>query len=299
MKQIDTLFDWMDAWRHFPNYQLERRADLFFALYLPEVLEAKLGFPMRLDLAPEFPIRIGTIYPNIPTDKSYKIDYVALSGAADKAVFVELKTEGLSRRPEQDEYLLAAQKIGLASLLEGLLDIFRATNSKRKYFCLLEHLEDMGLVHIPILMKEIMARSTLQGANGASKQIEIRTTAAKSLIVYIQPTGIGPGIISLIIGFYALSRQGETFELEHLWVNPQHMGTGVGALLFEHAVRTIRSMGGSVLNIASDPHAEGFYLRMGAIRVGEVPSRPEWRTLPSLTLVIEATDPVATSSPLC
>lgn len=196
MKQIDTLFDRMDAWRHFPNYQLERRADLFFALYLPQVLEAKLGFPMRPDLAPEFPIRIRTIYPNIPTDKSYKIDYVALSGAADKAVFVELKTEGLSRRPEQDEYLLAAQKIGLASLLEGLLDIFRATNSKRKYFCLLEHLEDMGLVHIPILMKEIMARSTLQGANGASKQIEIRTTAAKSLIMYIQPTGIGPGIIS-------------------------------------------------------------------------------------------------------
>ncbi len=28
MKQIDTLFDQMDAWRHLPNYQLERRADL-------------------------------------------------------------------------------------------------------------------------------------------------------------------------------------------------------------------------------------------------------------------------------
>lgn len=102
-----------------------------------------------------------------------------------------------------------------------------------------------------------------------------------------------------IFGFYALSRQGEVFELEHLWVDPQHMGTGVGTLLFEHAVRTVRSMRGSVLNIASDPHAEGFYLRMGAIRVGEVPSKPEGRTLPLLTLVIEATDPVATSSPLC
>jgi hypothetical protein len=196
MKQIDMLFDLMDTWRHFPNYQLERRADIFFALYLSEVLEAKLGFPMRPELAPEFPVRIGTIYPNIPTDKSYKIDYVALSGAADKAVFVELKTEGLSRRPEQDKYLLAAQEIGLAGLLEGLLDIFRATNSKRKYFCLLEHLEDMDLMHIPISMKEIMARPTLQGANGASRQIEIRTTAAKSHVVYIQPTGIGPGIIS-------------------------------------------------------------------------------------------------------
>ena len=103
---------------------------------------------------------------------------------------------------------------------------------------------------------------------------------------------------SEIVGFYALSRQGEAFELEHLWVDPQHMGTGVGALLFEHAVRTVRSMGGSVLNLASDPHAEGFYRRMGAIRVGEVASRPEGRTLPLLTVVIEANDSAATSSPL-
>ena len=113
MKQIDTLFNRMDAWRHLPNYQLERRADIFFALYLPEVLEAKLRFAVGPELAPEFPVRIGTIYPNIPIDKSYKIDYVALSAAADKAVLVELKTEGLSRRPEQDKYLLAAQKVGL------------------------------------------------------------------------------------------------------------------------------------------------------------------------------------------
>ena len=90
-----------------------------------------------------------------------------------------------------------------------------------------------------------------------------------------------------IIGFYALSRQGKAFELEHLWVDPQHMGAGVGTLLFEHAVLTVRSLGGSVLNIVSDPHAEGFYRRMGASRVGEAPSKPEGRTLPRMTLVIE------------
>ncbi len=91
-----------------------------------------------------------------------------------------------------------------------------------------------------------------------------------------------------IIGFYALSRRGETCEIEHMWVDPQHMGTGVGALLFEHAVQTIRSMGGSVLTIVSDPHAEGFYRRTGAIRVGEAPSKPEGRTLPVLALVLQA-----------
>ena len=81
MKQIDTLFNRMDAWRHFPNYQLERRADIFFALYLPEVLEAKLGFAVRPELAPEFPVRIGTpIKPGTAREKkSYVKDFVSSS----------------------------------------------------------------------------------------------------------------------------------------------------------------------------------------------------------------------------
>lgn len=97
-----------------------------------------------------------------------------------------------------------------------------------------------------------------------------------------------------IAGFYALSRQGKACELEHMWVDPQHMGAGVGARLFEHAVQTVQSMDGLVLNILSDPHAEGFYRRMGASRMGEAPSMPEGRTLPRMTLVIEPNDAATT-----
>ena len=196
MTQIDTLFDRMDAWRHFPSYQLERRADLFFALYLVEVLEANLGFPLCPELIPEFPARIGTIYPDDPANnQSCKIDYVALSAARDKVVFVELKTEALSRRSEQDAYLLAAQKAGLRALLEGLLDIFRATKSKQKYYCLLAYLERMGLLRLPEGMKEIMAQPTLRGVNQASRQVEIKVDPAESLIRYVQPNGRGENVI--------------------------------------------------------------------------------------------------------
>ena len=38
MYMIDTLFDRIDAWRHLPSYQLERRADRLFLLYMPEML---------------------------------------------------------------------------------------------------------------------------------------------------------------------------------------------------------------------------------------------------------------------
>ena len=196
MKQIDTLFDRMNTWRHLPNYQLERRADLFFSLYLSEVLEAKLGFPVAEQIVPEFPVRIGTIYSDIPIDKSYKIDYVAMSADAEKAILVELKTEGSSRRDSQDKYLLASREVGFPALLGGVLDIFRATNSKRKYFALLELLASMGLLRIPLEMKEIMSRSELQGVIEASQAVEVTACVTDSIIIYVQPNGSGADIIN-------------------------------------------------------------------------------------------------------
>ena len=87
-----------------------------------------------------------------------------------------------------------------------------------------------------------------------------------------------------IVGFYALSREGAVIELEHMWVDPGSMGTGVGARLFAHALEMARALGGRTLEIASDPNAEGFYLRMGARRVGSVPSKPAGRELSLLVV---------------
>ncbi|HZR83043.1 MAG TPA: GNAT family N-acetyltransferase [Candidatus Binatia bacterium] len=99
-----------------------------------------------------------------------------------------------------------------------------------------------------------------------------------------------------ILGFYGLTREGDVFELDHLWVDPPQMGAGVGAALLRHAVATASSLGGSVLRIASDPNAEAFYRRMGARRVGEVASTPPGRTLPVLEIELAAaSDPVRRS----
>jgi hypothetical protein len=196
MDRIKQLFDRMDTWRHLPNYQLERRADLFFSLYLPEMLETKLGFPVQQDLIPEFPVRIGTIYPHIHTNKSFKIDYVAFSQNADKVVFVELKTDGASRRTKQDRYLEAARDTGLAALLEGLMTIFRASDSKRKYFHLLDRLAQLGLLEIPDSMREIVSGTDLEGINDMSREVRITCSPTSHDIVYLQPTDNSPVIIS-------------------------------------------------------------------------------------------------------
>jgi hypothetical protein len=39
--------------------------------------------------------------------------------------------------------------------------------------------------------------------------------------------------------------------------------------------------------ITSDPDAEGFYLKKGALKVGEVYSEPQKRMLPRLELVVK------------
>lgn len=71
------------------------------------------------------------------------------------------------------------------------------------------------------------------------------------------------------VGFYALVGEAPEVELEHLWVLPESMGAGVGRLLFEHALLRAASLGAETVQLEADPNAEGFYLRMGAERVGE------------------------------
>ena len=40
-----------------------------------------------------------------------------------------------------------------------------------------------------------------------------------------------------IIGFYALAVEDQKAELEHMWVAPKHIGTGVGKELYIHAMQ--------------------------------------------------------------
>jgi hypothetical protein len=59
--KINQLFNNLDVWRHLPAYQLERRVDIFFSLYLAEVLQKKFNLPEVPVLIPEFPIRYGLV----------------------------------------------------------------------------------------------------------------------------------------------------------------------------------------------------------------------------------------------
>jgi len=89
-----------------------------------------------------------------------------------------------------------------------------------------------------------------------------------------------------VLGFYALIVRQDKAELDHLWVAPAHIGTGVGKELFVHAMQSAARRNISEVEIASDPNAEGFYRKMGAHRIGETVSEIDGqpRAVPRLTV---------------
>ena len=99
-------------------------------------------------------------------------------------------------------------------------------------------------------------------------------------------------------GFYALCVVAETgaerkeelgqskAELEHMWVKPDYIGTGVGKELFLDAMERAAALDVRDVELSADPNAAGFYTRMGATQIGEVdaPMDGQERKLPRLKI---------------
>ena len=90
-----------------------------------------------------------------------------------------------------------------------------------------------------------------------------------------------------IVFIYSLSQLDEgRYELEDCWVAAEHIGHGYGRILFDDLKERLRARNASRLKIISDPNAEGFYRKMGAVKVGEEPTKIEGRVFPVLELKI-------------
>jgi hypothetical protein len=177
-ENINKLFSHLDKWRHFPAYQLERRADIFFSIYLPDFLKSEKGYDVE-SMIPEFPIRIGTINSQIDINKSYKVDYLIKPRNHNRVLFIELKTDSLSRRTKQDDYLIAAKEVGMYSLLNGLKNIYKDTYSKNKYKHLLRELDLAGFIRFT-----------------DERDFEIVDNEYEISIIYLQPNGCGDDVIT-------------------------------------------------------------------------------------------------------
>ena len=91
------------------------------------------------------------------------------------------------------------------------------------------------------------------------------------------------------LGFYVLTKEDDGIHLDHLWIAPAAMRHGIGKALFEHAAAEAGKLGFASIKIEADPNAEGFYKRMGALRVGTSLSEVcgQRRELPLLEFPVE------------
>lgn len=135
------IFQLLDKWSGFPAYKLEPRVDIFFSLYLKEVVERKLGNVEIIGITPEFPIRLGSLKDirgaiESTYNRSFKADYLLKS--REKSFLLELKTDSNSIKNDQIAYLESARSAGFHALLAGALELHKKTKSRAKYENLLK-----------------------------------------------------------------------------------------------------------------------------------------------------------------
>lgn len=91
------------------------------------------------------------------------------------------------------------------------------------------------------------------------------------------------------IGSCILERTTQGPMLEHVWVEPAWHRRGVGRALVQACLALARESHARSVRLHADPHAVGFYERLGAQRLGVVPApmpgEPD-RTLPVLEFVL-------------
>jgi N-acetylglutamate synthase-like GNAT family acetyltransferase len=73
-----------------------------------------------------------------------------------------------------------------------------------------------------------------------------------------------------VVGFYGLELRSDIAYLEHLWIEPCHIGTGLGKLLFTRVCNEAHKCGYSIMELLADPNAEDFYRYHGANKTGEI-----------------------------
>ena len=197
--RIDAIFRNLNKWREFPCYQLERRLDIFLSIYLKDILEYALGVQLKNWVIPEFPIRhklTGTSGRQ-GENQSWKVDYIAQSDDSNTLFLIELKTDMGSRNTNQDYKMRRVADRGdgaaysLEDLIWGVLQIFEATKSKRKYINLFKEMRDIGLIELDPDVDEIVERESVsrKEMKAAVRKTDILSSAKsqKVHIVYIQP----------------------------------------------------------------------------------------------------------------
>ncbi len=137
---IDRIFDHLDDWRNLPSYQLERRSDIFFAIYLEKILAGKqlILSAEEFTVIPEFPVLTES-----EDYRTFKIDYAVFAHTASQSIvyFIELKTDVRSVTQKQLDAYAKAKEKNVHELFEVVRTVSAASKQKAKYAHLIKKLD--------------------------------------------------------------------------------------------------------------------------------------------------------------
>jgi GNAT superfamily N-acetyltransferase len=83
-----------------------------------------------------------------------------------------------------------------------------------------------------------------------------------------------------IVGWFSLVQVADGLLLDNFFLLPAHIGSGVGRLMWDEALRQAVAAGVERMTLEADPNAAGFYERMGATLTGSVTAPATGRQLP-------------------
>ncbi len=125
-----------------------------------------------------------------------------------------------------------------------------------------------------------------------SKELTLSSDYIQSNEVFVLETN------KTIIGYYSLVILSEPILikpdikiksglwLDHMFIEPEHIGSGLGKDLFNHCIEQSELKNYEKLKIFSDPNACKFYIKMGCQYIKEYPSTIENRTTPYLEYLL-------------
>ena len=92
-----------------------------------------------------------------------------------------------------------------------------------------------------------------------------------------------------VVGVIGLDDGEDGPQIGHLWISPEAQGQGWGRRLVDAGAEYARQRRWPSLRILSDPYAQPFYERLGAVHIGDEPAPVAGtaRTLPVLSLAID------------
>lgn len=87
------------------------------------------------------------------------------------------------------------------------------------------------------------------------------------------------------VGYYSyFFEEDKTVKMDNLFILPEYIGKGFGKYLFLDFLNRMKESGVRIIQLDSEPNAEGFYSKMGFVKIGSFETSIKNRFMPIMEM---------------